>query len=237
MLLCFNAFMKSGFLLINKPIGPTSHDIVGQIRRLINERRVGHAGTLDPFAEGLLIIGVGREATKQLSHFLKLPKTYAATAILGATSDTDDLTGIITSKEILHQPSQDEIESVVKTFLGIQKQIPPMYSAKKVGGQKLYSLARKGISIERVANEIEIHEIKIISYAWPRLEFEVNCSSGTYIRTIAHDIGDKLNVGGYLEALKRTTIGPYNIKDSHSAERLRQLGWTQCLFSDTIDER
>ncbi len=222
--------MKSGFLLLNKPVGPTSHDIVGQIRRLTGERRVGHAGTLDPFAEGLLIIGIGREATKKLSHFLKLPKTYVATAMLGGTSDTDDLTGIITPKEILHQPSKDEVEAIVKTFLGLQNQIPPMYSAKKVGGQKLYSLARKGISIERVANEIEIHEIKIISYAWPRLEFEVSCSSGTYIRTIAHDIGEKLKVGGYLEALKRTAIGPYNSKEAHSIEELRQLEWTKHMF-------
>ncbi len=229
--------MNNGFLLINKPIGPTSHDMVDRIRRLTGEKRVGHAGTLDPFAEGLLIVGVGREATKKLSHFLKLPKTYVATAILGASSDTDDKTGIVKQKEILHPPSRDEAETVVKNFFGIQKQIPPMYSAKKVGGQKLYSLARRGLSIERQPNEIEIFQIKIISYTWPRLEFEVSCSSGTYIRTIAHDIGEKLNVGGYLEALKRTAIGPYNIKDAHTIEELRQLDWTKCLFFDIVSEQ
>lgn len=229
--------MKCGFLLINKPSGPTSHDIVDQIRSLTGERRVGHAGTLDPFAEGLLIVGIGREATKKLSHFLKLPKTYIATAVFGATSDTDDITGVIMPKENLHQPNNNEVTEVVGQFIGRQLQTPPMYSAKKVAGQKLYSLARKGISIERVANEIEIHEIKIISYTWPRLEFEVSCSSGTYIRTLAHDIGDKLGAGSYLEALKRTAIGPYNIKDAHSIEELKQADWTKCLFSDILTEQ
>ena len=226
--------MNNGFLLINKPAGPTSHDIVDRLRHLTGERRIGHAGTLDPFAEGLLIIGVGREATKKLSHFLKLPKTYVATAVLGATSDTDDKTGIVIKKEILHQPNNDEIEAVVKNFLGIQKQIPPMYSAKKVGGQKLYSLARRGLSIERQPNEIEIFQIKIISYIWPQLEFEVSCSSGTYIRTLAHDIGDKLGVGAYLEALKRTAIGPYNSKDACSTDELGSDDWTKHLFFDKV---
>lgn len=223
-----------GFLLINKPPGPTSHDIVDQIRRLTGERRVGHAGTLDPFAEGLLIIGVGREATKQLSYFLKLPKTYIGTAVLGGVSDTYDSTGHIIQKEISHQPTKDEIASVLKTFLGHQLQIPPMYSAKKVGGQKLYSLARHGISIKRQPNEIEIFKIKIISYTWPRLEFEVCCSSGTYIRSLADDLGEKLKVGAYLEALKRTAIGPYNIEEANNTNQLTQTSWTKHLFFDKL---
>lgn len=229
--------MNSGFLLINKPTGPTSHDVVDQIRRLTGERRVGHTGTLDPFAEGLLIIGVGREATKKLSYFLKLSKTYIATAILGATANTDDKTGTVIQNEISHQPSKDEVEAAIKTFFGRQLQTPPMFSAKKIAGQKLYQLARRGLTVERQANEIEIFEIKIISYAWPRLEFAVCCSSGTYIRSLAHDLGEKLGVGAYLEALKRTSIGPYNIIDARTSEKLSNGEWTKRLFFDTIGER
>lgn len=215
------------FLLINKPIGWTSFDVVGYIRgrarkaTKIKNIKVGHAGTLDPFATGLLIVGVGRDATKRLDEFKNLPKTYTATIFLGAISDTDDVTGTIANNEIPRDSEiidEQAVRAVLRSFIGKQEQIPPMYSAKKIDGQRLYKLARQGKVIERRPTAIEIYDIKLLNYAWPKLEIEVACSAGTYIRTLARDIGEKLGVGGYCEALCRTKIGPYALSDAKSVE-------------------
>lgn len=198
--------------------------------------KVGHAGTLDPFATGLLIIGIGRESTKRLDEFKKLPKTYVATLKLGAVSDTYDRTGKIRvthNSQLASQPLNQitsyelqvtsyekviptiaDVQTIINSFLGKQLQTPPMHSAKKVGGQRLYKLARKGIEIERKPNEIEIFDIKILEYQWPFLKIEVTCSAGTYIRSLAHDIGQKLGVGAYCEELVRTAIGNYRLKEA-----------------------
>lgn len=255
------------FLLINKPENWTSFDVVAFIRHRAKQERqhthtisrpseineingqtihskparikVGHAGTLDPFATGLLIIGIGREATKRLDEFKKMPKTYIATIKLGETSDTYDKTGNITTchsekalttEKNLSQstngqkifldsagqnsshfviPSIAEIKQILDSFKGKQLQVPPMFSAKKINGQRLYTLARKGVEIERKPNEIEIYKIKLLEYTWPILKIEIQCSAGTYIRTLAHDIGAKLKVGAYCQELVRTQIGPY----------------------------
>ena len=211
--------MESKFIFIDKPKDWTSHDIVAKIRGIarketgIKKIKVGHAGTLDPFATGLLIIGIGRESTKKLDDFKALKKTYIATIRIGATSDTQDSTGKIiknTNSENL-TPDIEQINEVLKTFVGKQKQVPPMYSAKKVDGKKLYDLARKGIEIKREANEIEIYYIKLLEYNYPNLKIEVNCSTGTYIRTLAHDIGIKLGTGAYCDELRRTKIGQYSV--------------------------
>ncbi len=314
------------FLLINKPEGWTSFDVVGFVRKkLMNEQansplprassskplatydpsgeltkriekqkriKVGHAGTLDPFATGLLIVGVGREATKKLDEFKMMPKTYVATIKLGEVSDTFDRTGHITIchpefiyksserrvnlftlpserrkyvlnyisgsvdkmlKQVQHDnkqiPELKQIKEVIKSFTGKQKQIPPMFSAKKINGQRLYDLARKGITVERQPNEIEIYDIKILDYpdfgateiadprfcpdsalvrnrgssifregksgqnrdTWPFLKIEVQCSAGTYIRSLADDIGRKLETGAYCDQLVRTKIGEYTL--------------------------
>ncbi|MFA6105756.1 MAG: tRNA pseudouridine(55) synthase TruB [Patescibacteria group bacterium] len=208
------------FILVNKPEGWTSFDVVGFLRNKIKKEnpelkniKVGHAGTLDPFATGLLIVGIGREATKRLDEFKNLPKTYLTTIHLGATSNTDDKTGeisLISEKE----PLTKEVEKTLADFVGKQQQIPPMFSAKKVAGQRLYKLARKGETIERQPDEIEIHSLKLLSYSYPLLKIEVACSTGTYIRTLARDIGEKLGVGAYCEELVRTAIGEYNLKDA-----------------------
>ncbi len=213
---------NDNFLLINKPAGWTSFDAVNYIRKKIkiqtnNKKiRVGHAGTLDPFATGLLIVGVGREATKRLDEFKKLPKTYVAKLRLGAVSDTYDVTGTITTRNIDNAapPSLDIVKDILKNFIGKQLQIPPMYSAKKIGGERLYKLARQGKIIERKPNEIEILDIKILEYFWPYLKIEVACSAGTYIRSLAHDIGEKLGIGAYCEELARTKIGDYRLEDA-----------------------
>lgn len=205
-----------GFLLINKPSGPTSHDIIYQLRRLTGIKKIGHAGTLDPFASGLLIVAVEREFTKQIDNFVKMDKTYIADLKLGATSDTLDRTGkiqLITNSE---QLTINDIKKILKKFTGKQLQTPPMFSAKKIGGKKLYQLARKGIEIKRESTEIEIFSIKLLEYNWPDLKIETSCSSGTYIRSLAHDIGKILACGAYLEELKRTQIGDYYLKDAQT---------------------
>ena len=186
--------------------------------------KVGHAGTLDPFASGLLIVGVGREATKRLDEFKAMPKTYVATIKLGAISDTYDRTGNI--KKIFNEystnitPTIKQIKKIIKSFVGKQLQTPPMFSAKKINGKKLYELARKGIEIERRPNEIEIYKIKILDYSWPLLKIEVRCSAGTYIRSLAHDIGQKLGVGAYCRDLTRTKIGRYHLNKAHDIKGL-----------------
>ncbi len=185
--------------------------------------RVGHAGTLDPFATGLLIIGVGRDTTKRLDEFKKLPKTYVATIHLGAVSDTYDKTGTIHDIYTLYRdkpPSEQLVLEILQTFKGKQRQIPPMYSAKKINGQRLYTLARQGIEIERNPVAIEIYTIKLVEYTWPFLKIEVQCSTGTYIRSLAHDIGQKLGVGAYCEELTRTKIGEYVLKDAAILKKL-----------------
>ncbi|MEK7213301.1 MAG: tRNA pseudouridine(55) synthase TruB, partial [Patescibacteria group bacterium] len=176
-----------------------------------------HAGTLDPFATGLLIVGVGREATKRLDEFKNLPKTYEAVLFLGATSETGDPTGEITNpKYQISKPDEATIKTVLKKFIGKQEQTPPMFSAKKINGQRLYTLARQGQTVERKPAQIEIYEIKFLSYAWPYLKIEVSCSAGTYIRTLAQDIGQALGVGAYCLELTRTAIGPYILKEAET---------------------
>ncbi|MBD3281483.1 tRNA pseudouridine(55) synthase TruB [Candidatus Uhrbacteria bacterium] len=210
-------------LLIDKPTDFTSHDVVNVIRKKFNTRRVGHGGTLDPFATGLLIVGVGR-ATKKLHDIVGLDKTYEATATLGATSDTYDLTGEILPAHIPDSqiPDSQQIEEVLKKYRGTIEQKAPAYSAKKVNGQKLYALAREGVDVEhlRPTKKVDITELVITNYNYPTLKFRVTCSSGTYIRSLAHDIGQKLGCGAYLSELKRTRIGSYELKDAKELNEL-----------------
>jgi len=231
------------FLLINKPSGPTSHDIVDYLRKITGIKKIGHAGTLDPFASGLLLVAVGRESTKEISKFVGLDKEYLATLKLGAVSDTYDRTGNVKKlksarwqgncKNIKIQ--KQEIERVLKKFIGEQEQIPPMFSAKKVGGKKLYDLARKGIEIKRKPQKIVIYNIKLknLDQVGGRLSLIVSCSSGTYIRTLAHDIGQALGCGAYLEELVRTKIGDFKLEDALEIGRLTRDNWRKfCINVD-----
>jgi len=210
-----------GFLLVDKPPGPTSHDLVDAVRRALGIRKVGHAGTLDPFASGLLIIGVG-QATKRLSEFVGLDKEYLATLRLGAFSDTMDRTGHIVEAPGPERqaPNAREVESVLKRFTGEIEQIPPMYSAKKVDGRKLYELARQGKEVERKPVRVTIHEIELFSYDWPLMKIRTRVSSGTYIRALAHDIGAALGCGAYLEELRRTKVGLFDVANAVSPEKI-----------------
>lgn len=232
----------SGFLLIDKPVDWTSHDVVGYLRRITGIKKIGHAGTLDPFATGLLIVGVGRAATKQLDSFKSMQKEYIARIQLGATSDTQDPTGtIITSPSQTHVLKRD-IKDVLNQFVGAQQQTPPMYSAKKVKGKKLYELARKGIHIERQPNDIHIFDISLLDVQyehWFRslykpthidsFDIRVRCSTGTYIRTLAHDIGQKLGSGGYCKTLHRTQIGVHSVKKAKKPTYFTKKNWRSRL--------
>lgn len=211
-----------GFLLIDKAAGMTSHDVVNRVRRASGVQRVGHAGTLDPFATGLLIVGVGRAATKHLGGLtLDTTKTYEAILRLGARSDTDDCDGVITEGEDLQPLRKKDIAPVVKKFQGSIRQIPPALSAIKIRGVPAHRRLRRGEEVELPEREVEIYALRIRGYSWPELQLEVECSSGTYIRTLAHDIGEALGCGAYLRALRRATIGKWNVRDAISLSELQ----------------
>jgi tRNA pseudouridine55 synthase len=220
---------NSGFILIDKEKDWTSFDVVAKLRGITKIKKIGHAGTLDPFATGLLIVAIGR-ATKLLQLLLGQNKSYTAEMILGKTSNTYDITGEITStKEFTQNIEQAEIEKALQTFTGQQKQIPPMFSAKKIQGKKLYELARQGIEVERTAKDIEIYKIELLEYNFPKLTFFVNCSTGTYIRTIAYDLGNVLGCGGLLENLRRLNIAKADISTAHSIEEVSK-DWRKYLL-------
>lgn len=210
-------------LLIDKPVGITSHDAVDAVRRAYHTRRVGHAGTLDPFASGLLIIGIG-SATKQLTALVGLDKEYVATLCLGITSTTFDPEGElkITDPHSYEQPTPEDIERVLQRFRGSFTQIAPLYSAKKIHGKKLYELARKGLATEdmRPSKQVTISELSCTGYTWPTLSLRVSCSSGTYIRSLADDIGRELGCGAYLTQLRRTRIGTFSIDKATCLDKL-----------------
>ncbi len=206
-----------GLLLIDKPPGITSHDAVDVVRRHAGTRAVGHAGTLDPFATGLLIIGINK-ATKWLTKLIGLDKTYEAGLLLGAESDTFDKDGVVTPWPFPVQQPQDkaQVETSLTHFRGTFEQRAPLYSAKKVHGKKLYELARLHRADEamRPTKRITVHELTLTRYAYPELDLHVHCSSGTYIRSLADDLGRTLNTGAYLHTLRRTMIGTYAVNDA-----------------------
>ena len=222
-----------GILIINKPAGPTSHDIVDRIRKITRIRKVGHAGTLDPFAEGVLIILVGN-ATKLQSKFMDMPKTYIGTLKLGETSDTYDIGGRKSKHQNAELISNVQILNTVKTFIGEIEQVPPIHSAIKVNGERAYKLAWQGLKPDLKPRKIKIYNIRIINYEYPRLEIEVDCSRGTYIRSLAHDLGQKLGCGAYLKKLIRTKIGKFNIENSNKIDELNSKNWTNKIISANL---
>lgn len=220
----------NGFLLIDKPAGITSHDVIDRLRRVTGIRKIGHAGTLDPFATGLLIVGIGA-ATKRLSAFSGLDKSYEAEAKLGAVSDTQDLTGRIVPTEHAAAPAESALRAVLASFTGETDQLPPMYSAKKVGGKKLYELARAGKEVARKPARITVHELRLLACELPRFSFFTRCSSGTYVRTLAHDIGAALGNGAYLERLRRTSIGSIVVSAASPLAAVDSGNWKDNLVS------
>ena len=212
----------SGILILHKPVGITSHDAVYKIRRLFGTKRVGHTGTLDPLAEGVLVMLIGR-AAKAAEYLVADTKKYVATLRLGITTDTEDVTGnvLTESRDI---PSAEQVQAVLDQFRGDILQIPPMYSALKIGGKKLCDLAREGKTVEREARPITIHFLSAKSTDSPTDHvLNVTCSSGTYIRTLCADIGAALGCGGVMATLKRAAAGDFDIENAVTLEALEQM--------------
>jgi tRNA pseudouridine55 synthase len=214
-------FALDGILNVDKPAGNTSYSVVARIKRLSGERRVGHAGTLDPDATGILPICLGK-ATRIVEYLTGTNKTYRACIELGAITDTYDASGKFIHKGDASGIDRSMIESALNQFRGSISQVPPMYSSLKYKGQPLYELARAGINIERKSRKITIYRLEIIDCHPPEVTIEVECSKGTYIRSLAHDLGQALGCGAYLKTLVRTVYGPFEIKSSISLLKLEE---------------
>ena len=208
---------------IYKPRGITSFGVVKKIRKIVGEKKVGHGGTLDPFAEGVLVIGTSSD-TKKLKKITDTDKTYTASIELGKTTNTLDLEGDVIERKKIPTLSEAKINKVLESFLGTSMQTPPMFSAKKIGGVKLYELARKNIIVDRKPTQIKISDINIINFNETNIVFTVSCSKGTYIRVLGKEIAEKLGTVGHLNSLIRTRVGEYFINDSISLDQFK-LSW------------
>ena len=214
-----------GLLNINKPAGPTSFDVVAKVRRLVGGRKkkVGHAGTLDPFADGVLVVCLG-PATRLADYVQQQTKGYRAGITLGAISDTHDIQGEITELPNAPTPQAAEIQSVLKTFVGTIDQIPPAHSAIHVNGQRAYNLARAGVEFDLPPRKVNIYDIAMTAYDYPNLTIEVSCGAGTYIRSLARDIGEKLGTGAYCSSLTRTAIGKFTLDNAIDIDTVDPAG-------------
>ena len=233
--------MQSGVLIIDKPEGITSHDVVAKVRKALHTKKVGHTGTLDPLATGVLVVCV-EKATKLVQYLTCENKTYEVQMKLGVKSDTGDITGNIIEtdaniSEKLDALTLEKINETLNTFLGAQKQVPPMYSAIKVNGKKLYEYAREGVEIEREERDIEIHSIENVSFENDILKYTVSCSKGTYVRSLCEDIAEKLGTCGTMTALRRIVTGEFEIKDSIQIEEISEekIISMEKLFDKKID--
>jgi len=204
-----NKKIKPGIIAIYKSKGPTSFDIIYKLRRLTGIKKIGHAGTLDPLASGVLVVGVGREATRRLREAVELEKEYLATVRFGVESTTDDMAGEKTVVEVLKKPTRREIKKALVEFQGKFLQLPPDFSAIKIKGRRAYDIARKGERPKLTKREVEVKKIKILKYRWPDLKIKIVSGPGFYVRSLARDLGKKLKVGGYLAALERTRVGQF----------------------------
>lgn len=222
--------MRHGFLLIDKPAGMTSHDVVAIVRRALHERSVGHLGTLDPLATGLLVLAIGRKALKVVELFNHLDKSYDADVRFGAVSTTYDAEGVL--EKVLppmgwHPPEQGELQRLLQDrFIGTIAQVPPAYSAISIGGERAYRKARQGLDVELPSRTVRIDSCSVLQYAYPSLTLHVRCGSGTYIRSLAHDLGQMVHAGAYLAGLRRTHVGTWSLAGSRAPE---QVTWNDVL--------
>lgn len=215
-----NHYAESGVLLVDKPEDWTSHDVVNFVRRRFKVKKVGHCGTLDPIATGLLVLVLGK-ATKLSSRLMTQDKEYTGTMRLGVETHTQDRAGEVTAKHEFNHVAADEIRRVAETFTGNIEQIPPMVSAIKRGGKRLYKLARKGQEIEREPRPITVHALEIETIDLPFVGFTVRCSKGTYVRTLCADIGDALGCGAHLHNLRRTQSGEYRVDNAVTVDEMK----------------
>ena len=214
--------MYHGIINVYKERGFTSHDVVARLRRIVGQKKIGHTGTLDPEAEGVLPVCLGK-ATKLCDLLTDKDKTYEAVLLLGISTDTQDTTGKILEEKNTADLREEAVREVVLSFEGEYDQIPPMFSALKVGGKKLYELARDGKEVERKPRHVQIYRIRILQIDLPRVRMEVTCSKGTYIRTLCHDIGEKLGCGGCMESLLRTRVERFGVAESLRISEVEQL--------------
>jgi tRNA pseudouridine55 synthase len=222
----------NGIINVDKPSGPSSARVVAQVRqRLARHTRIGHAGTLDPFATGVLLLLVGRSTTRLCQRLMALPKSYDATVKLGATSGTDDPTSPECLAPGAPVPTRQQIQAAVARFVGDILQQPPVYSAIKVGGRRAYQLARQGKVVQLPARTVHVDRMEVADYTWPLLYLRIECGRGTYIRSIARDLGRQLGTGAYLTQLRRTRIGPYHVADAVGLDELLRDGPARFLMS------
>lgn len=219
-----NALMKqeiSGVLVIDKPSGMTSHDVVARVRRLLDIRQVGHFGTLDPFATGVLPLSVGK-ATRFAQFYLKSRKAYEGTMRFGFSTDTYDGTGKPTSEEVTPAIEAEALEKLFQEFTGRHLQTPPSYSAKRIGGKRAYDLARQNKPVHLSPVEVDVYALELLSFGGPNASFAVECSGGTYVRSLAHDIGQRLGCGAHLDGLRRTAVAEFTLDKSVTLEALEE---------------
>ena len=214
--------MINGILNIYKEKGYTSHDVVARLRGIFGQKKIGHTGTLDPDAEGVLPVCLGR-ATKVCDLLTDKDKTYEAVLLLGKETDTQDITGTVLKECDPSEITEETAKKCIESFIGEYDQIPPMYSALKVNGKKLYELAREGKVVERKSRKVQIYDIRIKEMKLPRIRMEVSCSKGTYIRTLCNDVGEVLGVGGCMESLIRTRVSTFRIEDAKTLDEIETL--------------
>lgn len=208
----------NGIMVINKPKDWTSFDVVAKVRNKLNVKKVGHTGTLDPQATGVLVLCIGK-GTKLVQSLTGLDKEYLCEITLGATSITDDAEGEIKEVEGASEVPITNIENILKEFTGTFDQMPPQFSAKKVDGKRAYKMARKGEKVELKAVPVTVNTMELLDYKWPKLKVKINCSKGFYVRSLARDMGEKLKVGGYLSGLERTKVGHFSIESAIDVEK------------------
>lgn len=213
--------MMEGILVVNKPDGMTSHDVVAIVRKKFDMRRVGHAGTLDPLATGVLVILLGK-ATKLFNKFVSFDKAYRATLLLGTATTSADTQGKIIQQLPFEHVTREDIEKTFKKFIGDIEQVPPMVSAVKIGGRKLYQLARKGIEVERPPRQIRIERLELEEFHSPDVKFYLECSKGTYVRQLAEDVGKLLGCGACISQIQRTKVGAFCVDEAVNLEDLNE---------------
>ena len=214
--------MIHGVINIHKEKGYTSHDVVAKLRGIVGQKKIGHTGTLDPDATGVLPVCLGK-ATKLCDMLTDKNKTYETVMLLGKVTDTQDISGTVLNEAPTDMLDEDTVKTVIQSFVGDYMQVPPMYSALKVNGKKLYELAREGVEVERKARPVTILDIEIKEINLPRVRMEVSCSKGTYIRTLCHDIGEKLGCGACMEELIRTRVSRFKLEDSLTLSQVQEL--------------
>jgi tRNA pseudouridine55 synthase len=211
-----------GVLLVDKPTDHTSHDVIARLRGKLKMKRIGHAGTLDPMATGVLVVLVGK-ATRASQYLMSLDKEYSGTIKLGQVTNTQDAEGEVLETRPVPPLTEAEVRAAAQSFVGDQYQMPPMFSAIKIDGVPLYKMARKGEEVEREPRFVRISSFEITRFASPELDFVVRCSKGTYVRTIAHDLGAKLGCGGHLSALRRTATGKFTVAQCLTLDQIQAL--------------